>query len=271
MPHTMYKQLIINMTAHETQVALLEDGTIAELFIDWEKNSEITGNVYKGRVQRVLPGMQVAFVDIGLKQAAFIHVNDVLGDNLGDVTTLFHDNGEEDTGLTDLTVSEAEQITIEELLTDGQEILVQVAKSPIGTKGARVTSYISLPGRFLVMMPNANHIGVSRRIEDDVERQRLRDLVESLRSEPVGYIVRTAAEGTSEEKIASEMSFFRNLWENIQRKYPTAPSPSLLHQELNVVHRAVRDLMTHEAEKIVIDSKEGYDSVLAFSTDLCPA
>ena len=267
----MYKQLIINMTAHETQVALLEDGTIAELFIDWEKDSDITGNVYKGRVQRVLPGMQAAFVDIGLKQAAFIHVNDVLGDNLGDMTTLFHDTTEAESGFSGKAVSDAAPITIEELLTDSQEILVQVAKSPIGTKGARVTSYISLPGRFLVMMPNANHIGVSRRIEDESERQRLRDLVESLRSEPVGYIVRTAAEGVPEEKIASEMSFFRNLWENIQRKYPTAPSPSLLHQELNVVHRAVRDLMTHEAEKIVIDSKDGYDSVLAFLGGFMPS
>ena len=222
----MYKQLIINMTAHETQVALLEDGTIAELFIDWEKDSDITGNVYKGRVQRVLPGMQAAFVDIGLKQAAFIHVNDVLGDNLGDMTTLFHDTTEAESGFFGKAVSDAAPITIEELLADSQEILVQVAKSPIGTKGSRVTPYISLPGRFLVMMPNANHIGVSRRIEDESERQRLRVLVESLRSEPVGHIVRTAAEGAPEEKIASEMSFFRNLWENIQRKYPT-PQPPL--------------------------------------------
>jgi len=271
MPHVMYKQLIINMTAQETQVALLEDGTIAELFIDWEKNSDITGNVYKGRVQRVLPGMQAAFVDIGLKQAAFIHVNDVLGDNIGDAPPLFRDESEEIPEIAEATPLERKDVTIEELLTDGQEILVQVAKSPIGTKGARVTSYISLPGRFLVMMPNANHIGVSRRIEDEFERQRLRDLMESLRSDHVGYIVRTAAEGTSEEKIVSEMCFFRNLWENIQRKHQTAPAPSLLHQELNVVHRAVRDLMTHEAEKIVIDSKEGYDSVLGFLDGFMPS
>ncbi|CAB5120765.1 Ribonuclease G [Olavius algarvensis associated proteobacterium Delta 3] len=271
MSHIMYKQLIINMTARETQVALLEDGTIAELFIDWEKDSDIAGNVYKGRVQRVLPGMQAAFVDIGLKQAAFVHVNDVLGDTLSDRTSLFSDNGNVVPEETENTVPGAVNITIEELLADGQEILVQVAKSPIGTKGARVTSYISLPGRFLVMMPNANHIGVSRRIEDEFERQRLRDLVESLRSDSFGYILRTAAEGTSEEKIASEMSFFKGLWENIQRKYQTAPSPSLLHQELNVVHRAVRDLMTHEAEKIVIDSKDGYDSVLAFLDGFMPS
>jgi len=204
-------------------------------------------------------------------QAAFIHVNDVLRDNTGTGTPLFGDDPEEISEITGTTPPEPEEVTIEELLTDGQEILVQVAKSPIGTKGARVTSYISLPGRFLVMMPNANHIGVSRRIEDEFERQRLRELMEALRSDHVGYIVRTAAEGTSDEKIASEMSFFRNLWENIQRKYQTAPAPSLLHQELNVVHRAVRDLMTHEAEKIVIDSKDGYDSVLGFLDGFMPS
>jgi ribonuclease G len=146
-----------------------------------------------------------------------------------------------------------------------------VAKSPIGTKGARLTSYISLPGRFLVMMPNALHIGVSRRIEDEDERARLRQLVDNLRTEACGYIVRTAAEGVNETKLAYEMEFFKNLWRSIQRKYQSAAAPSLLHQDLNVVLRAVRDLMTLEAERIVIDDRDGYRSVLSFLDGFMPS
>jgi ribonuclease G len=134
-----------------------------------------------------------------------------------------------------------------------------------------VTSYVSLPGRFLVMMPNASHIGVSRRIEGEEERERLRHLVEALRTDPFGYIVRTAAEGIQESKIAYEMEFFKNLWDNIQERYRTASAPSRLHQELNVVLRAVRDLMTHEAERIVIDSRDGYESVLSFLDGFMPS
>ncbi len=173
----MYKQIVINVAEHETRVALLEDGTIAELFIERNDGSDIAGNIYRGRVQRVLPGMQAAFVDIGLDQAAFIYVDDVLGDNLKEIERLFEsstsnqdpplvDGGASDEGFNSKTTN------IEELITEGQELLVQVVKSPMGTKGARISSYISLPGRFLVLMPTSNHIGISRRIEDLVERER---------------------------------------------------------------------------------------------------
>ncbi len=267
----MYRQLVINITEAETRVALLEDGTIAELFIDRKDQSDIAGNIYKGRVQRVLPGMQAAFVDIGLKQAAFIYVNDVLSDPIGEFAPLFGEEAEESPEYNGAFVEPRQTRGIEELLTEGQEILVQVAKSPIGTKGARLTSYISLPGRFLVMMPNASHIGVSRRIEDEDERARLRQLVGNLRTEPCGYIVRTAAEGASETKLAYEMEFFKNLWRSIQKKYQGASAPALLHQDLNVVLRAVRDLMTLEAERIVIDDREGYRSVLSFLDGFMPS
>ena len=153
---------------------------------------------------------------------------------------------------------------IEELLVEGQEVLVQVAKSPIGTKGARISSHVSIPGRFLVLMPSSSHIGISRRIEDEAERQRLKQLVHELRKDDFGYIVRTAAEGESEERITYEMGFLTNLWENIQRKYEAAPAPSLIYQDLSISLRAVRDLLIHEAEKLVIDSKPTYESVLAF-------
>lgn len=271
----MYKKLIINDTDHETRVALLEDGTIAELFIERRDSLDIAGNIYKGRVQRVLPGMQAAFVDIGLKQAAFIYVNDVIGSNYKDFERLFnHNEIENENQEMDAQVSTASPINrdcnIEELLTEGQETLVQVAKSPIGTKGARVTSYISLPGRFLVLMPASNHIGVSRRIEDETERNRLKNVVQSIRTNNFGYIVRTAAEGVEEAKLTYEMGFFYNLWENIQKKYKTASAPSRLHQELSVSLRAVRDLLTHEAEKLIIDSRSGYEAVLSFLDAFMP-
>ncbi|MGD8953547.1 MAG: ribonuclease E/G, partial [Desulfobacterales bacterium] len=212
----MHRKLVINEALHETRVALLEDGNIVELFIERGDESDIAGNIYKGRIQRVLPGIQAAFIDIGLNQAAFIYVDDVLGERF-EAFEQFLDNDQEQSvdkpepKLDDLPDTENRYTPhIEDLINEGQEIMVQVAKSPIGTKGARVTSHISLPGRFLVLMPTSNHIGISRRIEDQSERNRLKDIVLNLRREPFGYIVRTAAENISDEKMASEMTFLSN-------------------------------------------------------------
>jgi len=272
----MYKQLIINVTEHETRVALLEDGTIVEFHVDRGDDSDIAGNIYKGRVLRVLPGMQAAFVDIGLSQAAFIYVDDVANNNFKDIERMLALGAEEGDGPADeeaLPSPPARErgLLIEELLVEGQEVLVQVAKSPIGTKGARISSHVSIPGRFLVLMPSSSHIGISRRIEDEAERQRLKQLVHELRKDDFGYIVRTAAEGESEERITYEMGFLTNLWENIQRKFKTAPAPSLVYQDLSISLRAVRDLLIHEAEKLVIDSKPTYESVLAFLDTYMPS
>jgi ribonuclease G len=273
----MYKKIIINVADHETRVALLEDETIAELFIERKGSRDNTGNIYKGRVQRVLPGMQAAFVDIGLNQAAFIYVDDVIRNDFADIEDHFTCNEAEDVEpIDDLKEGHLPKHTqnenIEDLITEGQEILVQVSKSPIGTKGARITSNISLPGRFLVLMPTSEHIGISRRIEDENERQRLKEIVSDLASNgKMGYIVRTAAEGVQKEKIAYEMGFLKNLWCNIQRKYQTAGTPSLLHQELNLSIRAVRDLLIQEAEQLVIDSRKDYESVLSFLDTFNPS
>ncbi len=273
----MHKKFVINITEHETRAALLEDGTIVELFVERGDDSDITGNIYKGRVQRVLPGMQAAFVDIGLNQAAFIHVDDVVCYNNKEFEQLFIKSGETEDNISGVNAAGSPPFFanrdhhIEELITEGQEIMVQAAKSPIGTKGPRVTSYISLPGRFLVLMPTSAHIGISRRIEDETERKRLKNLVLSLRKENFGYIVRTAGEGIREEKFAYEMNFLKNLWENIQKKYKTAPVPSLLHQELAVGIRAVRDILTHEAEKLIIDSRSAYESILLFLDTFMPS
>jgi ribonuclease G len=265
--------------AHETRVALVEDGDIVELFIERAGASDSTGNIYKGRVQRVLPGMQAAFVDIGLSQAAFLYVNDIIADNLKELESLFQANGDEEKDNNDIASNhnprpsaiEKSEINIVDLIADGQEMLVQVAKSPIGTKGARITSHISLPGRFLVLMPTSNHIGISRRIESESERQRLKEMVAQLRVDNLGYIVRTAAEGVGSEKIIQEMAFLKNLWSSIQHKYTMAATPSLIHQELDIRLRAVRDLLLHEAETLIIDSRDGYQDILSFLDTFMPS
>lgn len=268
------RKIIINDMPHETRVALVEDGNIVELFIERQGLSDNTGNIYKGRVQRVLPGMQAAFVDIGLQQAAFLYVNDILTDNYKDLESVFIENEETPLERDPKTVSEIEvekeKLNIIELISEGQEMLVQVAKSSLGTKGARITSHISLPGRFLVLMPTSNHIGISRRIEDEAERARLKDLVVQLRNDHLGYIVRTAADGVEAEKIIQEMDFLKKMWAGIQRKYQNAHPPSLIHQELDISLRAVRDLLIHEAEKLVIDSRRGCQEILSFLDTFMP-
>ncbi len=276
----MYRKLVVNVTEHEVRVAHLEDGTIVELFINRQDDSDISGNIYKGRVQRVLPGMQAAFVNIGLDQAAFLYVDDIVGDSEGEFRQLFLDEEaeEENGGSAGLSPSSIGQHTtpkgmgkIEELIVEGQDILVHVAKSPMGTKGARVTTHASLPGRFLVLMPHSDHIGVSRRIEDEAERNRLKGMVNDLRDDRFGYIVRTASEGVQLDKFEHEMQFLKKLWNSIQRRFERAPSPSLLHQELDVSLRAVRDLLTQEADKLIIDNRSGYQAIVEFLDTFMPA
>ena len=273
----MERKLVINISEHETRVALLEDGTIVELMIERYGGTNIAGNVYKGKVCRVLPGMQAAFVEIGINQAAFLHASDLNINNVMEIEHLFKNGDEAENEVVqeeapEVSVSpQIEPHPIEDFLKDGQEILVQVAKSPLGTKGPRMTSNISLPGRFLVLMPTSKRIGISRRIEDDEERARLKEIISHLSQGKLGYIVRTAAEGVTEEKLAYEIGFLKNLWENIQIKFQTASAPALIHQELNAILRAVRDLMTHEADSVIIDNREGYESVLSFLDGFMPS
>ena len=289
----MLKELVVNAAPHETRVAVLENGNIAELFIERGDETNITGNIYKGRVQRVLPGMQAAFVDIGLNQAAFLYVDDILDESTDEeLAKRFEQESEGDIDIeittdvvTETTAVEHQEddltgppnwkntpteCPIEDLITEGQEILVQVAKSPIGTKGPRVTTHISLPGRFMVLMPTVDHIGISKRIDHDTERTRLKDLLLSVRQDSFGYILRTAAEGIQEERLRKEIAFLNKTWEDIQAKNLTAPAPSLVYRDLTVTFRAVRDLLTDEADKLIIDSKDGYDNVLEFLEKLMP-
>jgi len=231
----MSKELIINAAEYETRVALVENGTLQELFVERPRGSDIAGSIYKGRVVRVLPGMQAAFVDIGLEQAAFICARDVLN-NYSEFEQLMLSSSDEDEE--DVVEVESDErlfhsdhgFMIEELLHEGQEILVQVSKAPIGSKGARITTRISLPGRFLVLMPTTNHIGLSRRIKDEDERKRLREVIATIRPQNYGIIARTVSEGASSEKIANEMNFLVSLWQQIQKKSATAPRAVSLAQ-----------------------------------------
>ena len=279
----MPTELVINAASHETRIALIENGTIAELYIERTREKGIIGNIYKGRVIRVLPGMQAAFVDIGLEKAAFLYVADVF-DAIGEYETLLYNGkkGNDSNGgqLAESQLSDSQLADgqpdfkplhpIEELLQEGQELLVQVSKEPIGTKGARITSHISLPGRHLVYMPTVDHVGISRRIEDEEERERLREAVERLKQPGTGYIVRTVSEGKSEEDLLSDMQYLSTLWGEIAKRQEKASAPSLIHSDLDVIQKVVRDIVTEQVDKIIIDSKPDYDRIIQFITTFMP-
>ncbi len=280
----MLKELVVNAAPHETRVALLENGTVVEVFIERQDETSIAGNIYKGKVQRVLPGMQAAFVDIGFEQAAFIYVDDVLDTADPAMYRQFEQGseGEPDPGETegespDLTgtlpawkAAAHQDCHIEDLLTEGQEILVQVAKSAIGTKGPRITTHISLAGRYMVLMPTVDHIGISKRIEADAERTRLKDLLLAVRKNKYGYILRTQAEGMDAETMTREIEFLTKTWDAILMKSQSVSAPTLVYKDLTVTFRAVRDLLANEADKLIIDSREEYENVLNFLKKLMP-
>jgi ribonuclease G len=273
------KQLIINASAFETRVALIEGGHVAEYYIERQKERGIVGSIFKGRVLRVLPGMQSAFVDIGLERSAFLYGGDIQPPG-GPANELPEFMEDEDKTLVNLSTEGPTPVSVDaaptssqrpqrffkiaDLVKEGQEVLVQVAKDAIGTKGARITTYLSFPGRYVVLMPNINHIGISRRISNEDERTRLRNIVQKVRPDGMGIIVRTASEGVSDEKLTADIDFLLKLWENVKSKATKASSPSLVHEDLNLVFRATRDLISRDLERIVIDNKEIYEDVVRF-------
>jgi ribonuclease G len=264
----MASELIINCNHQEVRVALMESGILTELYVERQAEKGVAGNIYKGRVLRVLPGMQAAFVDIGLNRSAFLYVTDAFVDYAG-IESMLIGFQEEDNGLSVEASPEGlgpwgYRPPIEELLQEGQDIVVQVSKEPIGSKGARLTCHISLPGRHLVLMPTVNHVGVSRRIEDDGERKRVKEIVLDMKPPDVGFIVRTAGEGKNEEDLRLEMDFLLRLWENIQAKKAVAPVPGVLHHDLDIALRAIRDLYTKDVQKVVVDSDNEYYRVEVF-------
>ncbi|HEY7411759.1 MAG TPA: Rne/Rng family ribonuclease [Vicinamibacteria bacterium] len=261
----MTKDLIVSSTPQETRVALLEDGVVAELFIEREAHRGIVGNVFKGKVTRVLPGMQSAFVDVGLERAAFLHVADTLtelDENLLSPDELASGNGG----------GPGRHAPIEERLREGQEVVVQAVKEPLGQKGARITSHVSLPGRYLVFMPTVEHVGVSRKITDEEERRRLKGLLKELRQEHGGggFIARTAGALHSREDFERDAAYLVRTWDEIRGVASRQAAPCLLHRELGLVQRLLRDLLSDDVASIRLDDPREHQRTLDLVAQLQP-
>jgi ribonuclease G len=307
----MNKEMIISSTDHETRVAILEDDQVVEVFIERERQRGVVGNVYKGRVSKVLPGMQSSFVDIGLERDAFLYVTEVVntveeferlesGDEEdevaepvlaavppaeareGEAPASAPPNGRQERRSSDRSGSPAArgaartdrpQAKIEDLLKEGQEVLVQVVKEPLGTKGARLTSHVTMPGRFLVFMPTVDHVGVSRKIESREERARLRGIVREFREQhgfTGGVIIRTAAGSRSKEDIVSDLTYFHQVWTEIRQKMEARRPPALLFQEQSLVTKLLRDLLTDDYTAIRIDNEVEHRRVIALVERIMP-
>jgi ribonuclease G len=270
------KRIVVNAGLTETRVAVQDGALITELYIEREGHRSIVGSVHKGVVTNVLPGMQAAFVDIGLTKDAFLYAGDYTANLADDVHdgSESTDAGDEDADV-DVDVDEPEprrevRGPIEEVLRKGQEVLVQVSKESLGTKGARITSFISLPGRYLVYMPQAHRIGVSRRIRDEAERDRLRGAVRGLTPPPGGFIVRTNAEGKGAAEFAADLEFLGRLWAQIQTRYEERRPPAVLHEEGDLTFRVVRDLLAPDVDEFLIDNREVYERCAGYVQSLVP-
>ncbi len=289
----MNKEMIISSGAHDTRVAILEDDQVVEIFIERENQRGVVGNIYKGRVSKVLPGMQSSFVDIGLERDAFLYVSEVIN-TVEEFERLAGDDDDEEpaeakdpqgaetpeNGLTPVPDRvperrgrdrdrerdrEQPQLKIEDLLKEGQEVLVQVVKEPLGTKGARLTSHVTMPGRFLVFMPTVDHVGVSRKIDSREERSRLRGIVKKFREEhgfTGGVIIRTAASGRSEADIVSDLSYFHEIWTQVRQKMETRRPPAVLFQEQSLVTKLLRDMLTDDYTAIRLDDEAEHRRVM---------
>ena len=269
----MSKRIVVNAGPIETRVAVQEGSLLTELYLERSRHRSIVGSVYKGVVTNVLPGMQAAFVDIGLQKDAFLYAGDYTV-NLGDAARELLEASEEEDA--DLDVDEVEpkreaSVPIEEVLRKGQDVLVQVSKESLGTKGARVTSFISLPGRYIVYMPQAQHVGVSRRIRDEGERDRLRAALRGQPLPPGGFILRTNAEGKGEAEFGADVEFLGRLWSQMQSRYAQASPPAALHAEMDLIYRVVRDLLSSEVDEFVVDRRDVHDKVLADVEALVPS
>jgi len=263
----MSEELLINVTPQETRIAYVENGMLQEVHIERARRRGLVGNIYSGKVSRVLPGMQAAFIEIGLERTAFLHASDIADNH----QKIIKNNSEEQSS--DMIAD------ISDLLTEGQQVIVQVVKDPIGTKGARLTTNISIPSRYLVFIQNTDHVGVSQKIELEEERQRLKDIIIKQRSAQAeseqlnGYIVRTVAEGIDEDDIRKDIAFLEKLWASVKTKSKqttTKKQINLLHEDLPLVMRTMRDLGGSDIQKIRIDSRETYKRVEKFAKKFIP-
>lgn len=246
---------MVNVTPRETRVALLENGVVQELYIERTRKRGLVGNIYKGKVSRVLPGMQAAFIDIGLERTAFLHASDI-------AKVAYGENGYEDPRPPD----------IRELLYEGKELLVQVLKDPLGTKGARLTTHISIPSRYLVYLPGSDSVGLSMRIETAGERERLKEIVSANKERHGngGYIVRTAGEGALPDALRADMLFLNRLWESIQVQSREKKPGQLIHEDLPLAVRILRDMLGTNVEQVRVDSREAYERMKSFADMFIP-
>ena len=254
----MSEEILINVTPRETRVAVVENGMLQEVHVERALRRGYVGNIYKGRVSRVMPGMQAAFVEIGLERAAFLHASDIVRA----IPTLASEGAEN---------GNAAQPPISELVHEGQEIVVQVVKDPIGSKGARLTTHLSVPSRYLVLLPYAKVVGVSVRIEDETERTRLKDIMQALAAETsLGYIVRTNAEGQSQEALSEDVAYLGKLWQSLQHGIARAQVGARVYEDLSLPLRALRDLMRSAVEKVRVDSRECFERTTDFARQFMP-
>jgi ribonuclease G len=267
----MATDLVINATSYEIRIALVEHGTLTEFYLERPTERGLVGNIYKGKVRRVLPGMQAAFVDIGLERTGFLYVDDVqVVDSELEQMVLENNCGCYEHGHHELAVPRYAEKNIEDLLTEKQEILVQVCKEPLGTKGARLTCHITIPCRNLVFMPMTDHIGISRKIDDEEVRDRLHSMIEELRPAGTGFIVRTLAENASREELEADMEFLLHIWSEIQDLEAKAPVPSLVYADLDIILRVVRDVFSPEIDRVVVDNPQTYERVFKFVETFAP-
>ena len=244
------KQLFVHKTQQLTQLAMVEEGRLVELNIEHSANESLIGNLYKGRVVNVLPGMQAAFIDIGLSKNAFFYVDDVLHHHLDK--------------------QPKEKPSIDELLSVGDELIVQVVKEPLGGKGARLTTHYSLPGRFLVYMPEADYVGISKKIEQESERNRLRQLAEQIRGSGEGIIMRTNAEGEDRETLAADLAALRQRWQSAMQLSKQVKAPAELHRDFGLVQRMVRDLVTPDVEELIFDDRDCMEEARTYLRQAVP-
>jgi ribonuclease G len=270
----MTTEILINSRRYEVRIALVESGNLTEFHLQRPTEKGLMGNIYLGRVVRVLPGMQAAFVDIGLERTGFLYVDDIFtAPAERQKQPLSVESFDKNHALPESSPPNGRRHVIpniEVLLKEGQEIMVQVSKDPIGTKGARLTCHITLPGRNLVFIPQTSHIGISRKIVEEETRDSLRSLIEKLRPKDVGFIVRTVAKHASEDDIEADMEFLMLLWDEVQDRAKTSRIPSLVYEDLDITLRSVRDLFTSDVDYLIIDNQLSYDKLIQFVNTFTP-
>src|SRR5258705_4391918 len=269
---TMKREILINATPRETRVAILEDDQLVELLVDRPDARRMVGDIYLGRVDAVLPGIQAAFVDIGTEKSAFLHASDtVMPEDDGADDADADDAAEEGEGDAPPRRRRAKEVPIQDAVKRGQDLIVQVSKEPISTKGPRVTADVSLAGRFLVYMPFASRVGVSRKIGDRAERQRLRKMVEEiLPADSGGVIVRTVSEDATKETFGRELQTLMNQWKRIKKKTHFVRAPSVVHRETNLTRGLIRDLFSEKVEQVTVDAKQVYNEILEYLKGIAP-